>query len=51
MTYLRWIAVTCFVVDFAATFTTFYKNYHYLWLSLFVVGMVCLVLSWRRERA
>jgi hypothetical protein len=51
MRYLRWIAVACFLAAFAATFTAFYTDHHYLWLSLYAVGMVCVVLSWRRERA
>ena len=51
MTYLRWIAAVCFLADFAVTFTPFYREHHYVWLALYVVGMVCLMLSWRRERA
>jgi general stress protein CsbA len=50
MTCLRWFALALFVVSFAATFTSFYEEHHYLWLSLWAVGMLCLVLSWRRER-
>ena len=47
--YLRWIALACFLADLAATFTAFYAQHRYLWLALWAVGMVSLVLSWRRE--
>ena len=49
MTYLRWIALTCFVLGFGATFTSYYEEHHYLWLTVWAMGMACLVFSWRRE--
>jgi hypothetical protein len=51
MTYLRWIALACFLVGFAVTFTASYEEHHYLWLAVWALGMVCLVISWKRERA
>ena len=51
MTYLRWIALACFLVAFGGTFTASYEEHRYLSVILWAVGMVCLALSWRRERA
>jgi hypothetical protein len=47
LTALRRAAAVCFLAAFAATFT----RYHYVYLSLWGVGMVLLIISWRREDA
>ena len=49
MTPLRWLALVFFVAAFAATFTSAYQDHQNLWLGVWAMGMVCLVLSWRRE--
>ena len=47
MRYVRWFAIIFFAAGFAATFT----RYHYLWVGLWALGMFCLLIWIRRERA